>query len=198
MKKIILITMLVLLSLANFANNNDTLNLKNNLCFSINDFQSRCPSLDYSRKLWNNNWLKVGMKFSGSFRDNTPTVSSSFPETFFYQQIIVSIGFEKHFLLNHNFEIISGFGLFYGQDKSVKTVQDPTLSAEERKSISKSYYYGLDYNLSIFYNFSKNFSIGSSITPNIAIKHTKGETYTNNILYYDLFELSIIKLRYQF
>jgi hypothetical protein len=199
MKQFVVILIIILTFNNLFSQNNEgnvTNEFKSNLTFSIRSFTNTSARLTYNKKLWKRNYLRIGLEFYGDFQENNDTTNGRFHSTNSNYNIGINLGLGKNIDLKDKLELEIGFDFLFFDNIKYSTIDNPTLPERLQKTTKMYFAYGFDLHIGLFYNFSNNFSIGSSITPMI-FKEIDNDNEINRIKF-DLLNVSVIQLRYKF
>ncbi len=176
----------------------DSVIVKNEFIFTIdNSFQGNINFM-YSRKLSERLWINVGVDYSGKQRLTRPLIQTTYPINISEVYRGVRIGIDKNYNINDEISFIKGFDIRFVNLCNKLRVYNPSLSLDEQIKKDNINYYGLGFKIGFYYNFSNNFSVGSNLNPFILFNKTESESAINYHFIYSFTNISLMSLKYRF
>lgn len=189
---------ILLLPIQNIASNEiDSLSLKNEIIFSLNNPYNGSMGIKYARIFSNSKAMKFGINYLANIEEANPIMPTTYASNTFHHQLSVFAGLDKHKQIQNKYEIITGFNLIFIDNFQRTRIDNPRLTEEQKVSSNHELNYGMGFTFGIYYNFSRHFSIGSEYIPTILHTYQKHSNIEYRVVLFNLTNLALINFRYK-
>ena len=166
--------------LANISLGQDTIKKTKEYYLAVANFSPLNIQIKYKKQIGKNSFFKIGLiNMSGSFGDQQPNNSTSFPTKTSNLSGGLQIGIEFRKQLTDKFTFFHGPNINYVYYISTTHLLNPAIPQRQQTNTSEEHTGSIPYTLGLLFNMSKHILIAAEINPSINISQSNSK-YGNN------------------